>query len=172
MEHNCLTDLINSNLVTLDSSITDETLDNMYNKYKAHKNVFIAYVEVRTLNDLMKKDPLRYEKYSFKFTKLSIELQDKLKDFKFNNDVLENESIGISYLVNVSNGYEDISTEGTYTDIDLAKSHLEKVDIFPYWAGIQEVENNKPIDKPNHGYIYKKTVDGIIDWDKTSHIEF
>ena len=80
----CLTDLINSDLLTLDSSITDETLDNMYNKYKNHKNVFIAYVEVRVLNDLMKKNTLRYEKYSFKFTELCIELHEKLKDFKVN----------------------------------------------------------------------------------------
>lgn len=82
---NCLTDLINSKLLVLDSSITDQTLDSMYIKYKNHKNVFLAYVEVSILTDLMKKDTLRYEKYNLKFIKLSIELYGKLEDFKFGN---------------------------------------------------------------------------------------
>lgn len=169
---NCLTDLINSKLLTLDSNITNETLDNLYNKYKNHENIFIAYAEVRILNDLMKNDTLRYEKVSLKFTELFIELHDKLKDFKIDNDALRNESENISYLVNVSYGYEGVETEGTYTNIDLAKAHLEKVDLLTYWAGIQEVETNKPIENPNHGYIYKKYPKcDVIEWDKTLHIE-
>lgn len=133
-----------------------ETLYSFINFFNNNEfDSFDSYIE----NYLLQFENEKYKK------SMSI-IINKYKTF------LENKSANILYLVNVSYGYEGVATEGAYLDIDLAKSHLEKVDFFINWAGIQEVEINKPIDKPNHGYIYKRTVDGIIEWDKTSHIEF